>query len=472
MAVLDTPSILIVGAGIAGLYTALELYRHGYRNIRIVERARRSTVSGDYFVMNASALATFHHYPDMLAEFNNQASHEITVYNYDGTRMFGPTEAEWNQPGCVHVAKVPFLPMVVHRPSFFDSVLRAVERRMISIEWSSPVFHYGEDVARDVAWVELKDGRKLEADLVIAADGIGTKSHGAVTGREIEAYSSGFAVLRTTVPTEIMLQSQFVRDNLGWNQDDRAEFRTYLAPHQHFVLSMSREITTIFYTHKDNGTAEESWSAPVPTSRFVEALKEVPGWDPVLPELVKQIPEGKGIDWRLMWRDPQPKWTSDSGRILQLGDAAHSFLPTSGNGATQGVEDALSLAACIAKAGPGNVAKATKVHNLLRYERASTLQKKGFTRRQDFHHAFDDAGKFRKDVDLRAVITTGKWLWQHDPSAYATENYEAALAHLESGAPFENTNLPPGYTYEPWTIKEQLAREEQGIMTVMEGDWS
>ena len=75
-----------------------------------------------------------------------------------------------------------------------------------------------------------------------------------------------------------------------------------------------------------------------------------------------------------MWRDPQPKWTSSGGRVVQLGDAAHTFLPGSGNGGTQAMEDAVSLAPCIYKAGgKERVPDAPRVNNLLRFERVSCL---------------------------------------------------------------------------------------------------
>lgn len=72
------------------------------------------------------------------------------------------------------------------------------------------------------------------------------------------------------------------------------------------------------------------------------------------------------MDFPLMWRNPQPKWASPGGRVIQLGDAAHTFLPTSGNGGTQAVEDATSLASCLHIGGKSNVPLAVKVHNLLR----------------------------------------------------------------------------------------------------------
>jgi 2-polyprenyl-6-methoxyphenol hydroxylase-like FAD-dependent oxidoreductase len=68
-----------------------------------------------------------------------------------------------------------------------------------------------------------------------------------------------------------------------------------------------------------------------------------------------------------MWRDPQPQWVSPRGRVVQMGDAAHPFLPTSGAGATMAMEDAWSLASCLQITRKNNVPLATKVHNRLRY---------------------------------------------------------------------------------------------------------
>lgn len=88
-------------------------------------------------------------------------------------------------------------------------------------------------------------------------------------------------------------------------------------------------------------------------------------WDPAVIDFLRQTP-GDVIDWNLRWRDPIEKWTSDQGRLVRLGDAAHPFLPTAGNGAGQALEDAISLAECLRLAGKANARWATKVHNKLR----------------------------------------------------------------------------------------------------------
>lgn len=91
------------------------------------------------------------------------------------------------------------------------------------------------------------------------------------------------------------------------------------------------------------------------------------------------------VHWKLRWRDLSENWTSPGGRIIQVGDSAHSFLPASGNGATQALEDATSLATCLQLGGRSNAAIATKVHNRLRYERISCAQKMSFVNTQQHH---------------------------------------------------------------------------------------
>jgi 2-polyprenyl-6-methoxyphenol hydroxylase-like FAD-dependent oxidoreductase len=90
------------------------------------------------------------------------------------------------------------------------------------------------------------------------------------------------------------------------------------------------------------------------------------GWPEIANRVIRLTPKELLHDFKLLWREPQPSWVSPSGRIVQIGDAAHSFLPSSGNGATQGIEDATSLAACLSMGGKDGVWMATKVHNKLR----------------------------------------------------------------------------------------------------------
>ena len=133
----------------------------------------------------------------------------------------------------------------------------------------------------------------------------------------------------------------------------------------HLNIFLTKELVGWVYQHKDEGTGAESWHNQISPDSIIKTISENANWDPATLELLRQTPN-KVVDWKLTWRDPQPQWTSKGGRIVQLGDSAHSFLPTSANGATQALEDSISLAECLRLGGKDMVPWSTKIHNKLR----------------------------------------------------------------------------------------------------------
>jgi 2-polyprenyl-6-methoxyphenol hydroxylase-like FAD-dependent oxidoreductase len=89
-------------------------------------------------------------------------------------------------------------------------------------------------------------------------------------------------------------------------------------------------------------------------------------WDARVLAVVEKTPPNSVVDYKISWRDPDSVWTSQPGRIIKIGDAAHAFIPNSTNGATQAMEDGISLAACLRLAGKQKIALATSVHSKLR----------------------------------------------------------------------------------------------------------
>ena len=101
----------------------------------------------------------------------------------------------------------------------------------------------------------------------------------------------------------------------------------------------------------------------------MEGLDTVPGpkkWAPIFKELVKCTPPNTIVNFELLWRNPQPSWCSPGARVVQIGDSAHSYLPASSNGATQAIEDAVSLASCLQIGGRDNVPQSVRAHIRMR----------------------------------------------------------------------------------------------------------
>ncbi len=84
-------------------------------------------------------------------------------------------------------------------------------------------------------------------------------------------------------------------------------------------------------------------------------------------------PGGTGFQWGMYDRAPLPKWSS--GRLTQLGDAAHPMLPHLGQGVNQALEDAVTLATLLgAGKGPADVPRALAAYEGLRRDRTARVQ--------------------------------------------------------------------------------------------------
>ena len=131
---------------------------------------------------------------------------------------------------------------------------------------------------------------------------------------------------------------------------------------------LPRDLISVILTSsvQNEGTGSESWGElHKPEALLPYLYNASKEWDPAVIDFLKQTPTDV-VDWSLRLRDSSYQWTSEGGRLVRLGDAAHTFLPTSGNGAVQALEDGMSLAECLRIGGKDNVDWSTKVHNKLR----------------------------------------------------------------------------------------------------------
>ena len=133
------------------------------------------------------------------------------------------------------------------------------------------------------------------------------------------------------------------------------------------------------------------------------------------------------VDWKLVYREPLPTWISPGRRIALIGDAAHPFLPTSIQGASQAMEDGVTLAVCLGRAGKGRVPEAVAAFEALRYNRVLCAQKTGEATRDTWHQA--DFDKVRDNPDAMKLKREG-WLLNFDAKRYAEDNYDRTVEVL------------------------------------------
>ena len=145
-------------------------------------------------------------------------------------------------------------------------------------------------------------------------------------------------------------------------------------------------------------------------------------------EMVKLTPPERLFDYKLVFRDPLPTFISPKARTALIGDAAHPFLPTSIQGASQAMEDGVVLAACLDKAGKDKVQEAVRVWERIRYDRVHKIQKTGITTREQWHKAdWDAIWKDPQSMHLKREA----WILDFDAEADAYARYDAVRDELE-----------------------------------------
>ncbi|KAF2133656.1 putative monooxygenase [Dothidotthia symphoricarpi CBS 119687] len=465
-------NVLVVGAGMGGLMTTLECWRKGHNIVGILERNDGPVYSGDIIVMLPSAVSVIRHWPAMQRDMETeQVSASVSYEKHSGEHIYGPTVPSYNDPE--HIAsrrgKGPSVAPAQIRSKFYRMLLRQVAKLGFTIEYGKTVRDYFENEAAGTGGVVLQNGDVRMADVVVAADGLKSRSEMLISGKHTPTKSSGMSIYRTAYPKEIAMRDPTVEKRWG-NRSPVWEY--WLGPGMYIGVFVSEDIVSWGFTPLDaQGGATESWEPDADPESIVKELLKVPDWDPAILALVRTAPKGGVVHWPLLWRDLRRDWTSKGGHIVQVGDSAHSFIPTSGNGATQALEDAVTLATCLQLTGRRSSATGTKIYNLLRYERVSCAQKMSFVNAQ--LKTETDWDTIWKDP-LKVRTRFPKWIFSHDPEAYAYEKYGEAIAHLVDGAKFENTNLPPGHKFLPWTVAEveEAMKTGRRVEDLLDGDWS
>ncbi|KAH9900104.1 hypothetical protein F4778DRAFT_156123 [Xylariomycetidae sp. FL2044] len=405
-------TVVIVGAGFAGLCAAIECDRKGHAVI-LLEKVKELKPLGDLISFGSNAARAFRKWDNVveILEPLCYKSPGISYFNWEGKFV---TRQEW-EPQKAFGSSISG-----HRGEIHMILMQYARDRGIDVRLGQTVTDYFET---ETGAGVVSNGNKILGDCVIAAEGVKSPGRKIVLGYEDRPKPSGYAVYRAWYDSELLANNDLVKHlvvngdtHTGWIGRDKHFLATSLKNGKDFSWVM---------THVDDADIEEDWQNP---GKAEDVLADLEGWDPVARALVEATPADKLVDYKLVFRDPLPTFLSQKARIALIGDAAHPFLPTSIQGAAQAIEDGVTIAVCLTKAGSGKVSQAMRVYEAIRYERVHKIQMTGVTTREQWHKAdWEAIWKDPESLHLKREA----WILDFDAESHAEEVYDAKAAEVE-----------------------------------------
>jgi len=282
-----------------------------------------------------------------------------------------------------------------HRADLLDALAAGLDPQSVHLGHRlTQIEERGESVALTFA-----NGRTVEADLVIGADGVRSVIRHALYGDDNPTYTGQMvwrALLKgSDVPAEVLEPTGHIQ---------------WVGPGCHLLAYYIRGTGLVnIVTQEDTDKwVEEGWSTRGDPD---EMRLSFPNPEPRLEKLLSIVTECS--KWGLFTRPLTANW--GRGRIQLIGDAAHAMLPNAGQGACMAFEDSYILARWLAAERDPVAAFAN--FRRIRIPRVHGVQRLSLANAR-FKH-------MRNAAEQKAMIEAGKgsaqgnvdWVWAYDPVA-------------------------------------------------------
>ncbi|GLY54495.1 FAD-dependent monooxygenase [Lentzea sp. NBRC 102530] len=374
-------TVLVAGAGIAGLVTALHLVRSGWKCVMFESAdAPHPEGAGLHVAPNGARVLS-----RLGVELRPAACavDAIAVRRWDSDEVLG------------------LLPVAGNGDAAYYTMHRADLHRALLDRLPDGVVRFGAQVT-EVAenesgvTVSLADGSSWDGDVLVGADGIHSTVRTLLCG-DGPVYTEN-VMYRGIVPagpaTSVL-------------RDDHATI--WAGPGSHFVAYPISGGEAFYISASADGQRWEDvdWSRLADPAVVREPYE---GWHDNIGRLISAAP---GMTkWALFDRPLLERWPGQ--RITLVGDAAHAMPPFLAQGANLAMEDAAVLVSCLDRSG-GDLASALRRYETVRAERVAAVHRLTSARGATFRFA-DGVDQRARDAALRegSLADDFDWIFGYD----------------------------------------------------------
>ncbi|ETS84187.1 hypothetical protein PFICI_02212 [Pestalotiopsis fici W106-1] len=339
------PLILIAGAGIGGLSTALALHAAGYTDIHIFEASSHLTTLGVGINVQPSAVLILRNL-GLLPRLHDIGveTKELNFYSRHGNSIL-------SEPRGVG-AGYTIPQFSIHRGEFQMLLLDAVKERVGAdrVHLGHAFMGYTQDEQSITANFARRNSEEpveipsMSGSILIAADGINSTARRLLYPNEGPPRFSGRILWRGCIEREPYLTGA----SMIWAGHANQKFIAYpisgcSARRGKSLVNWIAELRVRDENDPDLTPPPADWTKTVPKEKFAGPFSEWTCGGLQMKDLIDSTE--KVFEFPMCDRDPVEQWSF--GRLTLLGDAAHAMYPIGSNGATQAIIDAETLAKCL-----------------------------------------------------------------------------------------------------------------------------
>lgn len=374
--------IVVIGGGIGGLAAAIALSRRGF-DVQVYESAPELRPVGKGIWLPTNALLVL-----------QRLGLDVPLL----ARGVALEAVEIRDAGSGPVMQLDLTAIKERLGQPFLSIHRHELHQVLLAHLPPGSLHLGKrctDLRRDGPRpaVRFADGDEVQGDLIIAADGIHSRLRQALFPQASLRYAGqtcyrGIAAVK--LPTALRHRALEV-----WGGESR------------FGFSAIGEDQVYWYAPV-TAPPGQAGEGPVEPAELLRRYEAFP--DPIPSLLANSAPDAI-IRTDLYELTPLGRWAS--GRVVLLGDAAHAMTPNLGQGGAQAIEDAYTLAQCLAGgAGLDDALRSYQRRRLRRVRRVVTMARQ-YGAAAHLRHPWLRAARnaFLRAVSGRQAGTGLDWLY-------------------------------------------------------------
>lgn len=342
--------IVVAGAGIAGLATALFCRRAGF-GVQVFEQAKEIRALGVGINLLPHALREL----EKVGILDEVAGAGVQTERLGYFNKFG--QKIWDEPRG-RAAGYNWPQVSIHRGTLQSILLETAVERIGDETVKAGFGLRGFETRGDTAVAQFENRatgsiQSVSGDALVAADGIHSAARSALFPDEGDPKYSGVMLWRGASLAKPFLGGRTMI--MAGHRDQK--FVAY--PIENPRPNGLQLINWVADLRRDKTLGREDWNR---RGDVEDLLPYFGDWRFDWLDVPRLITSAEGIfEFPMVDRDPLPRWSHE--RMTLVGDAAHPMYPVGSNGATQAIRDASALADALS--AEENVARA-----LQRYEAA------------------------------------------------------------------------------------------------------